>query len=120
MDNLSRHRSGVLVFYWASPRFAVETINQFGPNVVSFQLVAATQRWCIIGCYLAPDDALTIESVVTALRERPRGAKLLVAWTFNMDLAQLEGAEQDEDIAADFAALVLDDISAHFLPRQCP
>ena len=44
-----------------------------------------------MGCYLAPDDTLTIESVVAALKERPVGAKLLVAGDFNANLAEPEG-----------------------------
>ena len=34
-----QHRGGAVVLYRASPQFAVEAIQQFGPNVVYFQLV---------------------------------------------------------------------------------
>ena len=78
-DAPSRHHSGVAVFYRLSPLFAVEAVRQFGPNVVSFQLAMEARRWYIIGCYLAPNDTLTIESVVAALMERPRGTALVVA-----------------------------------------
>ena len=61
---------------------AVEADQQFVPNVVSFQLATGARRWYIVGCYLAPDDTLTIESVVAALKERPRGSKLLVVGDF--------------------------------------
>ena len=37
-DTPSGHRGGVAVFYWPSPRYAVEAIQQFSPNVVGFQL----------------------------------------------------------------------------------
>ena len=40
-------------------------------------MVMGGQRWYIIRYYLAPDKALTIESVVAALGECPRGSKLL-------------------------------------------
>ena len=66
----------------------VEAIKQFGQNVVGFQLAMGEQRWYIIVCYLAPDNTLTIESVVTALRERPWGAELLVVGNFNAGLVQ--------------------------------
>ena len=36
--------------------------------------------------YLAPHDISTVDSVVAALKERPWGAKLLVAGDFNMKL----------------------------------
>ena len=71
-----------------------------------------------MGCYLAPDDTLTIESVVATLKERPRGAKLLVVGDFNVNLAEPEGDWRVEDIAAAMATEGLEDMSAHFLPRR--
>ena len=44
-------------------------------------MVTGEQQWYIIGCYIAPDNTLTIESVVTALKEHPRGLALLVVGT---------------------------------------
>ena len=72
-----------------------------------------------MGCYLAPDDTLTIERFIAALKERPRGAELLVAGESNENLAEPEGDRRGEDIAAAMATEGLEDMSAHFLPRQC-
>ena len=41
------------------------------------------RRWYSIGCYLAPDNARTIEQVVTAMGDQPRGTALLVAGDLN-------------------------------------
>ena len=71
-----------------------------------------------MGCYLAPDDTSTIESVVARLKECPRGAELLVTGDFNVNLAESEGDRRGEDIAAAMATEGLEDISAHFLPRR--
>ena len=38
-DAPSRHRVGVAVFTWLAPHFAVEAVQQFGPNFIGFQLV---------------------------------------------------------------------------------
>ena len=89
-DAPSRHRGGVAVFYRPSPLFAVEAVRQFGPNVVSFQLATGARRWYIIGCYLAPDYTSTIESVVAALKERPRVTALIVAGVLNTTLSDPE------------------------------
>ena len=62
------------VFNRPAPHFAVEAVQKFGPNVIGFQLVTGAQRWCIVGCYLAPDDTSTIERVAEALKERPKGS----------------------------------------------
>ena len=42
-------------------------------------------------CYITPNDALTIEDSVAAIRRQPQGAKMLVAGNFNDDLADPEG-----------------------------
>ena len=51
--------------------FAVEEVRTYGPNVISFKVVTRRRQWYIIGCYIAPDDARTIERVVTALGDQP-------------------------------------------------
>ena len=103
------------MFHQPVPHFAVEAVQQFGPNVVGFHL-ATRERWCyIVECYLAPDNTLKIESVVAALKERPRGAELLVAGDFNVNLAELKGDRRGEDITAAMETEGLEDMSAHFL-----
>ena len=71
-DAPSRHRGGVAIFHRPAPHFAVEAVQQFGTSVIGFQLATGARRWYIVGCYLAPDNTLTIERVVEALRERPK------------------------------------------------
>ena len=66
-DAPSRHRGGVALFYRPSPLFEVEAVQEYGPNVLSFEVAMGARRWYIIGCYLAPDDSETIERVHTAL-----------------------------------------------------
>ena len=65
----------------------MEAVQQFGPNVKGFQLATGARRWYIVGCYLAPDNTSKIERVVEALRERPKGAELLVAGDLNINFA---------------------------------
>ena len=33
-DAPSQHHGGVAVFHWPAPNFAVEAVQQFGPNVI--------------------------------------------------------------------------------------
>ena len=37
-DAPSRHRGGVAIFHRPAPHFAVEAVQQIGPNVIGFQL----------------------------------------------------------------------------------
>ena len=113
-----QHRVGVVVLYLTAPHFSVEAVQQFGLNVVGFHLETGERRWYIVGCYLAPDDTLTIEIVVAALKERTRGAELLVVGYFNVKLLDPEGDRREEEIAAELAMELLEDISAHFLPLR--
>ena len=75
-------------------------------------------QWYIVGCYLAPDDTLTIESVVAALKDLPRGSELLGAGGLNVNLVEPEGDQRGEDIAAAIETESLEDMSVHFLPRR--
>ena len=80
--------------------------------------MTGARRWYIVGCYLAPNNTSTIERVVEALRESPKGAELLVAGDLNINSAAPEGDRREEDIAATFATEGLEDMAPHFLPRQ--
>ena len=73
-----------------------------------------------MGCYLAPDDASTIEDVVAAISQRPWGAALIVVVDFNTDLAVPEGREQDEEITAAMAESGLENMRGNFLPWHKP
>ena len=79
------------MFHRPVPHFAVGDVQQLGPNVVGFPLATGERRWYIVGCYLAPNNTLMIESVVAALKECPRGVKLLVTEDFNVNLLEPEG-----------------------------
>ena len=73
-----------------------------------------------MGCYLSPDDTLTIKRVVGALKDCPKGAEILMAGYMNAKLVEPEGDRRGEDIAAALATEVLEEMSAHFLPQQHP
>ena len=96
----------------------MEAVRQFGPNVVSFQLAKGARRWYIIGCYLTPENTLTIESVVTALKESPKVTALVVARDLNTALDDLENDRRGTEIAAALTEAGLKDMTAHFLPRR--
>ena len=94
----------------------MEAVRKYGLNVIVFQLATGARRWYIVGCYLAPDNTSTIERVVEALKECPKGAELLVAGELNINLEALEGNPREKDIAATFATEGLEDMAPHLLP----
>ena len=97
---LSAHSVGGGIFYRTADYFSVKAYQAHRANVVIFQLVLGDRRWFIVGCYVAPDNASTIEDVVAAIYTRPRGEALLVVRNFNTELATPEVWEWDEVIAA--------------------
>ena len=59
---------GVYIFYREAEHFAVEELCLHGLNVIRFQLVTGRWRWHVVGCYIPPRDALTIEDIIAAIR----------------------------------------------------
>ena len=88
------------------------------PSPIGFHLDTGKRQWYIVGCYLAPDDTSAIDSVVAALKELPRGTKLLVAGDLNVKLSDPEGDRREEEIVASLTTEGLEDMSANFLPRR--
>ena len=85
-------------------------MQQHGPNVLILQVVSRGQWWFIVGCYIVPNDAATIERAVTSISQCPRRAALMVAGDFSTDLATLEEINHGEEIAASVATSGLEDI----------
>ena len=65
------HIRGVDVLYWDVPHFQAEAFHTHGLNMTRFQLASVSRIWFIFGCYLAPNDASTINRVVAAIGQRP-------------------------------------------------
>ena len=71
-----------------------------------------------MGCYIAPDDAQTIERVVKALKDKPPGSALVVAGDLNTDLGEVDGDRGGTEISAALTEAGLEDMATHFMPRQ--
>ena len=96
----------------------MDEVRPYGPNVLSFEVVSGRRRWYIIGCYLALEDARTIERFVTALGDQPRGTALVVVGDLNTDLGDVECNGRGAEIAAAITEAGLEDMAAHFLPKK--
>ena len=71
-----------------------------------------------MGCYIAPDDAQTIDRVVKALKDQPQGTALVVAGDLNTDLGEMDGDRRGTEISAALTEAGLEDMADHFLPRK--
>ena len=73
-DAPSRHRGGVTLFYRPTPHFVVEAVERCGPNVIVFQVETGERRCHIVGAYVAPEDKVTMETVIAdRTKEAGRG-----------------------------------------------
>ena len=61
-----------------------------------------------------------IESVVAALEERPRSAKLMKAGDLNVKLSDVEGDRREEEIVEALTTEGMGDMLTHFLPLRRP
>ena len=93
-------------------------MRTYGSNVLSFKVVTGRRRWYIIRCYIALNDARTIERFVTALGDQPRGTALIVAGDFNTDLGEMASGGRGIEITAALTEAGLEYMTAHFLPRK--
>ena len=78
-DVTIRHHGGVALFYRLTPHFVVEAVERCGPNVIMFQVATGERRRHIVGEYIAPEDEVTMETVINAIGRKPPGAELMVA-----------------------------------------
>ena len=86
--------------------------------MLSVEVVSGRRRWFIVGCYIAPDDAQTIERVVEALKDQPQGTALVVAGDLNTDLGEVDGDRRGAEILAALTEAGLEDMASHFMPRR--
>lgn len=80
------NQGGVALFYKNSPDWQVESVRHHGPNVISFQLVAASRRWGVIGAYVPPSDLDTVEYINQAFEALPRAIPPILLGDLNVDL----------------------------------
>ena len=80
------------------------------------QVATEARRWHTVGAYIAPEDEVTMETVINAIGRKPPGAELMVAGDFNVDILAPEG-RRAENIATDLATAGVEDMAQHFMPR---
>ena len=85
---LIQYQGRVVFLYPLLECFQVGSHQFHSPNVDSWQMVSRGKRWFVMGFYLAPNDASTIDHVVTAISRIPLGAALLMDGNANSDMAK--------------------------------
>ena len=120
IEATSAHHGSVAIFYREVEHFAIEELRLHGRNGISFQLVTGRRQWHVMGCYISPRNASTVEDFAVAIRDQPYGAELLVVGNLNTSLAEPEGTPQGESIMDKLTAAGLMDTGLNFLPWRKP
>ena len=120
LDAPSQHHGGVVIFYQESPLFAVEDHHKHGLGVVMFQLDMGYRCWFIMGFYLAPEDASSIEHISGATEHLPCGVVLMVVGDLNANIADPESNRRYKAITESLSDSVLEYISVHFFLCRIP
>ena len=120
LDAPIRYCRIMALFYKESQQFVAKPHKQHVPNVINFKVVIGGRRWHVVGHYLTPCDASTLDSVVAVIGQRPRGAKLLIYGDLNTDLELLDGHKCNEAVVVEMNTEGLEDMMEHFLLRKLP
>ena len=76
--------------------------------------------WNVVGCYILPNDASTIEDIIMVIIRRTRGAELPVVKNFDTNLADPERPMRTDEIAVSIISAGLEDMITNFLSRYNP
>jgi hypothetical protein len=112
MEAASKFQGGIALVYRQSAFWKVESIKQFGFNVISFQLVTGCNRISCVGGYIPPTDVSTIKFVNEAYNIPPRGPKLVLG-DLNADLNNPRN-ERPTTVATAMADLGLENLYGLF------
>ena len=115
----SNNQGGVALFWKEDPsRYAVESVQGHGPNIVSFQLVTGDKRWKVVGIYCPPSetDGATLRHLEEALANAG-DIPIILGGDINVDLLNSGRSVRDTEIATALAFYGLDDMSRHFWQR---
>jgi hypothetical protein len=102
--------------YRQSAFWHVESIKQFGSNVISFQLVTGCRRIYRLGGYIPPTDVSMIKFVNEASNSLPRGPKLVLG-DLNADLNNPRN-ERTTAVVTAMADLCLKNLYGHFCHKN--
>ena len=87
----SAQSDSVAIFYREAEHFTIKELRLHGQKFIRFQLVTGRRQWHIVGFYIDPRNASTIEDVATATRDQLYGDKLLMTSDLNSNLVEPEG-----------------------------
>ena len=75
-DAASSHQGGVALFYRELDFFSVESVQRWGPNVISFVMTTGNQSFGCIGGYIQLDNTTTVQFIQKAMEYQTEGVSV--------------------------------------------
>ncbi len=89
-----------------------------GPNVITFVVVSGDNRYYAVGCYIPPNNLMTLTHVKAAWNECPKGHIPILLGDLNIKLASPRN-ERNELISEQVGEVMgLVDVSRQFKQRR--
>jgi hypothetical protein len=117
-DAPSVHQGGIALFWRANKTYEVEDWHIRGPNMLSFVIVAGSQRFYAVGCYIPPINLSTLPQVKQALNKCPQGHTPFLIGDLNVNLCapRDERDKQIAEVVEDVCGLT--NLSKHFCQQS--
>jgi exonuclease III len=114
----SNEQGGLMLVYQADRNsFTIESTRDWGPNVISCDVVSGGKRWRAIGIYIPPGETngATLGHLDAALLDY--SGEILLGGDLNIDLIRLSEPSRDVKIATMLSSYGMDDMTRHFCQR---
>jgi hypothetical protein len=82
----SMHQGEIALFWQPNKSYDVEDWQIRGPNVLLFTIVMGSQQFFAMGCYIPPNNLSTLQHIVQAWNECPRGHIPILLGNLNINL----------------------------------
>jgi hypothetical protein len=113
----STWQGGISLFWRARDLYEVKEVEMQGPNVLSFLLVSGATRYYTVGCYIPPNDLITLTHIEQAWMACPKGCLPIVLGDLNINLTAPHN-KCNETIAKQVDTMNLVDMSSRFRQRR--
>ena len=117
-DAPSAQQGGIAFFWRESKIYEVEEVKKHGQNVISLHLMTGSDRYYVVGAYIAPSCSTTILEVEAAWQQCPKDCIPVLVGDLNTDLESPSDDERGMAIAEQVDAMDLRCMTRQFGQRQ--
>jgi hypothetical protein len=101
---VSVQQGGIALFWRSNKLYEIKETRVRGPNVITFVVVSGGDHYYKVGCYIQPNNLMTLTHVEAAWNKCPKGHIPILLANLNIKLASPRNkhneliAEQEDDV----------------------